>query len=481
MTSVRSVLAAPAGHLSPIALIYAALLVGALTLWPSLQSLVGYWNAVPDYSHGLLLAPVIVAWPFFIRRELAGYTPTPQPWALPLLAAALLCWLIALKGNSALGQQLLVPPVLWLVLCAVCGLPIALRMAAPLAWLYFAIPVWEYLVPLLQLMTVAVTEAFLRLLHIPAVIDGFHVTLPTGSFQVAEGCSGRRYFVMTLTVASLAGVIARLPLRRFVLLMVSSIVLALVANWLRVLIIILAGHLTHMQHYWVAVEHASLGWIIFAVLVVGLGLLVRRLSSPTDSIASAAVPAMTPASAASNVGVWKSAAPAAVILLLLATLFLRSLDAAPTSSPRLGDWPVVASHWQGPLPARSGWAPHYVGATEEARAAYRSGAATVEVYVNFYARQAPGAELIFYQNTVMPPAGQRWVVERQYRVGGHVTQREPVAQLLYGVRSLTRPVPSGVLAFAARCDDGDCDAASRALADFKNQYGRALLTLIPTH
>src|SRR5262249_57048531 len=131
-------------------------------------------------------------------------------------------------GNSALAQQLLIPPVMWLVVCAVCGHAIALRMAAPLAWLYFAIPVWEYLVPLLQLMTVSVTEVFLRLLHIPAVIDGFHVTLPTGSFQVAEGCSGRRYFVMTLTVTSLAGAIARLPWRRFALLMACAIALALI-------------------------------------------------------------------------------------------------------------------------------------------------------------------------------------------------------------------------------------------------------------
>ena len=473
--------AAPAERLSPIVLIYGVLLLGVLTLWPSLQSLASYWHAVPDYSHGMLLAPIIVVWPFLIRRELAAYTPAPQPWALPLLCAALLCWLVAFKGNSALAQQLLVPPVLWLAVCAVCGRPIALRLAVPFAWIYFAIPVWEYLVPLLQLMTVTVTQAILRLLDIPAVVDGFHVTLPTGSFQIAEGCSGRRYFVMTLTVASLAGVIARLPGRRFVLLMVSAVFMALVANWLRVLIIILAGHLTHMQHYWVTVEHASLGWIIFVVLVAGLGLLVRRLSAPVLSTAETAARAATPASAASAAGVWKATAPAAVILLLLATLLLRSLDAAPASSPRLGDWPVLASHWQGPLPATSAWVPHYVGTSQEARAAYRSGAATVEVYVNLYARQAPGAELVFYQNTVAAPAGERWVVESQFRVGGHVTQREPVAQLLYGVRSLTRPVPSGVLAFAARCGDGDCDAARRALADFKNQYSRALLTLIPTH
>ncbi len=464
-------------------MIYGVLVLGGLATWPSLQSLARYWYDIPDYSHGLLLAPIIALWPFLIRRELAGYTPTPQPWALPLLAVALLAWVVGFRGNSALGHQLLVPPILWLAVCVVCGRPLAMRVAAPLASLYFAIPVWEYLVPLLQYMTVGVTHVILRLLDIPAVVDGFHVTLPSGSFQIAEGCSGKRYFVMTLTITSLAGVLARLPWRRFVVLMVCAVVMALVANWVRVLIVILAGHLTHMRHYWVAVEHISLGWIIFAVLVVAIGLLVRRLTRPAGNVVSASEAAVrtTIPSATSDVGVWKSAAPAAVILLLLVTLLLRSLDAAPAASPRLGDWPVLASHWQGPLPAGSAWAPHYVGVSQEARAAYRSGVATVEVYVNLYARQAPGAELVFYQNTVAPPAGELWVVDSQFQIGGHVTQREPVAQLLYGVRSLTRPVPSGVLAFAARCDHGDCDAARRALADFKNQYGRALLTLIPTH
>jgi exosortase len=479
MTSVRSVLAAPVERLSPIAMIYGVLFLSALTLWPSVYSLARFWHDVPDYNHGMLLAPVIAVWPFFLRRELAAYTPAPQPWALPFLAAALFVWVVAFRGNSELGQQLLLPPVLWLAVCVVCGHALALRVAAPLAWLYFAIPIWEYLVPLLQLMTVAVTEAILKLLDIPAVIDGFRVTLPSGSFHVAEGCSGRRYFVVTLTVASLGGVIARLPPRRLMLLIASAIAMALVANWVRVLLIVLAGHVTHMQHYWVTVEHNSLGWIIFALLVVAIGLLVHRLSSPV--LATPPVREVSSARASADVGVWKVAAPAAVILLLLATHVLRSLDGAPASNARLGDWPVLASQWQGPLPANAAWVPHYVGPSQEARAAYRSGSTTIEVYVNLYAQQAPGAELIFYQNTLEPPAGARWIVESEYRIGGLVTARDPVAQLLYGVRSLTRPVPSGVLAFAVRCDDGDCDAASHALADFKNHYGRALLTLIPTH
>ena len=51
---------------------------------------------------------------------------------------------------------------------------------------------------------------------------------------------------------------------------------ALVTNWLRISIIVVAGHLTNMQHYLVSGEHYSFGWGMFAVAMAVFFLIVRR-------------------------------------------------------------------------------------------------------------------------------------------------------------------------------------------------------------
>ena len=46
-------------------------------------------------------------------------------------------------------------------------------------------------------------------------------------------------------------------------------VLSLLANWVRVYVIIEAGYLTNMQHYLVRVSHYWFGWGVFALALVG--------------------------------------------------------------------------------------------------------------------------------------------------------------------------------------------------------------------
>ena len=120
-------------------------------------------------------------------------------------------WLVAFKASVILGQQALAPLILWASIWSCCGTQTAHRFAAPIGYLCFAVPIWDAVAPALPTMTIAACQTALAWFHVPSVIHGSVVRVPEGSFRIAEECSGKRYFVSALALASIFAAIA--PLR----------------------------------------------------------------------------------------------------------------------------------------------------------------------------------------------------------------------------------------------------------------------------
>jgi EpsI family protein len=481
---------------APAWLLYATLVLGAAGMWPALGALVHTWRTMYDYHHGFLVGAVAVAWLIQSRRLVDSRSVRAVPMALPALAVAVLAWMVAYRANSDLLQQLLLPVVLQLAVLAALGWGVARVTLAPLAYLYFGIPVWEHLQPLLQWLTTWVAEHLLLLLGVPTTVDGHQVTIPAGTFSIVEGCSGKRYLLIALAFATVAAVMHELRRRETALLLAATILLALVTNWLRVVTVIYAGHVTDMQHYLVAVEHKTFGYLLFLPLLAMILLLARRLRRPD---ASAAVPGpSTERSVRSSPSTWAAAG-----LLLVAPLLLGSTGhTTAASSVILGPLPVLTGAWQGPLPANTQWQPIFVNAIAERRAAYASSAGRVEVHYNVYGAQSPGHELVYFGNSVAPEDGwsivsrsqafagspsitiardahgERWVIAQVLSVGGRLTSQPAIAQILYGTSALWRPVPSGSLAFAAACRP-ECAAAQDNVLEFWRRNGAHFVNLIP--
>src|SRR6516165_8644645 len=136
--------------------VFALLTVAIACTWPSWALLVHTWRVTADYEHGFALALLIAVW-IFIR---SGDLPASAKW-LSLAPAALLLvllleWLVAYRAASAIGQQVVLPLILCSAVWMAFGRPVAARFASPILCLYFAIPIWDLLVPVLQKMTVFV-------------------------------------------------------------------------------------------------------------------------------------------------------------------------------------------------------------------------------------------------------------------------------------------------------------------------------------
>jgi EpsI family protein len=455
------------------------------------------WEHGAEYEHGSAIIAIVAVWLVAVRGRIAAADIGARPLALPALAALLLLWLVAHRANSELMQQALMPPIILVAVLAAFGPGVARVVLLPIGYLYFAIPIWDQLIPALQSITTDVAESVLGALGVPVSIEGYHVTVPAGRFTIAEGCSGKRYLIVALAVAVAAGAMQRLRWPRFAALIAITVLSALVINWIRVIVIIYAGHVTQMQHYLVATEHFSFGYALFVPLLIAIVLAASRIgrgNSPPARVERSPA-AMRNAPIGGLAG---------CVALLAATAFAGASNGAVTDArPVLAALPILTGQWQGPLPEQAGWNPEFAGAVEERRAAYVMDRARIEIYVNVYGRQKQGAELINDRNSVAPTAAgwtvvrrlpgswqspasliaedaarRRWVIAYIYSSGARVTSSAALTQLHYGTRAILRPAPAGVIALAAPCAT-DCELAATHVSQFWNDHGRELAQIIP--
>ena len=160
---------------------------------------------------------------------------------------------------------------------AIYGWTIFKKAVVPLSLLLFALPIWDGLSPILQKLTLEMSYLMVKAVGIPVLKEGFHIIIPAGTFEVASSCSGFSYFMAAFPLAILYAVY-NFGNKKNVFLVVGVIVAAsIVANWIRVFIIIVAGQLTEMQHYFVTVEHFNLGWVVFGFMFISLVFFFKKV------------------------------------------------------------------------------------------------------------------------------------------------------------------------------------------------------------
>ena len=478
--------------------------IAAVSIWPTWPYFHDLWVHTTDYSHGYLVAGFALVWFSYCCLNLGRIGIRPSVAGTWVLASVLVAWLVTYKASIILGEETLVPLILWASLWSTFGTQTARRFAAPIGYLYFAVPIWDIVAPVLQQMTIAACQTALGWLQVPALIHDSLVRIPEGSFRIAEACSGKRYFVSALGLAGSFVAIAPLRGARAVCFVAIAAGLSLVANWIRVFTVIYAGHATNMTSYLVAKEHGTFGWGIYFVVLVLVWWVGTRLERRQSSTSQTTMPA-GPAPEARQDPRRGALAYCGVALLCLTFAAVLYARATFTVNPQAAlALPVPrGAGWRGPLPPDTQWAPTFVGASPQTRGQYRFGQIPVEVFIARYAQQAQGAKLISSSNSVLGeswltlrtgrltartsaaaiPArailaeaagGQRWVVSFVYKVAGVVTGSDALAQLIYGTRSWTAPAPAEVLAVAVKCSSS-CEAAETAVTALWRTLGNQLL------
>ena len=258
--------------------------VWVLAFLPTWSQWARVWWTSPSYDFGLALA-ALTLWALVVTRH--GLQPRPEiRWIGPLAAISLL-WMFTWLAGIAAAQQLAVVGWGLVALCALYGWAAARRILPAIAWLAFASEIWEHLSVPLQALVVRVVPPVMAVLGLPSVVSGNRIQIPAGIFIVEEGCSGVKYLIALLAFVCVLLYLQRYRWRARVLLVVTAIGMALLANWFRVCVLIAVGQATHMQHPMLR-SHALFGWIVFAVALIPVVMLARRFGEPVEPVPAAA-------------------------------------------------------------------------------------------------------------------------------------------------------------------------------------------------
>ena len=353
-------------------------------LWPSFESMVGIWSRSDTFAHGYLIFPAVL-WLIW-RRRFDCLVLQPRPW-WPALAGLLLllpAWLVVRLAHVSAAEHFAIVALLVLLVPLIFGRAVAMRLLFPLSFSFFAVPFGEFLLPVLMNSTADFTVAALRATGIPVYREGLEFVIPSGHWSVVEACSGIRYLIASFMVGTLFAYINyRSAWRRGIFVLVSLVV-PLIANWLRAYMIVMIGHLSGNELA-TGVDHIIYGWVFFGLVMMLLYMVgIRYVDAPLVE-ARPAVPTQVDAARSP----WLQTA-LAFMLLAAPAGWARHVEHLAGSAVAV-DLPPLSLQAQGWArmegAAIAGWKPAYGGASAEQQSCYSKDGRSFCVWVMFFRGQ----------------------------------------------------------------------------------------------
>ncbi|WP_405230000.1 exosortase C-terminal domain/associated protein EpsI [Lentisalinibacter sediminis] len=486
----------------------AVLGVAIVAFWPTVFGLWQKWTNDPStYGHGPLVSLISGALLVLRASQLRiGGAFSSTSWLL--LTATLTLSVMAWAAQASLVQVVaafLLPLVLLGaggVLYGVSGLK---RLTIPALYLWFAVPFWFLFNYPLQRLTIVIASVALQALGIPVVIEGAMVHLPNGSFEIASGCAGLNFFVVAFAIAMLYGYLFLSNRTSSLVFIALAIVASVVANWIRVVTVIIVGYLTDMQHYLVAVDHYYFGWLIFVLVfspLLYIGLRLERHTGRADTSNTA------PASANNSSSKTLRRVMAALGAIALVPGISSAVIMDRPESVRLqrlsfeSDISLLGK-------AEISWFTSFAGASDEIKRSVQRNHVPLDVYRVVYTRQEQGRELVSQENSLFDST--KWqsrpeeynviddvqglksirvlrlelegrnhhrsgIVLYWYFVGAHTTIRPWEVKARELIAKITSGAPSGLIAIRYTCIE-DCHVYELEAKEFIRENAQILMAL----
>lgn len=371
--------------------------------WETLGGMVEIWQRSETYTHGFVV-PLISIWLIWQKRDtLAKMAPRPFLWPALIVGVVSLAWLIGeLTAINVLTQFSSVAIIVFAA-TALLGPQIAKELAFPLGFLFFAVPIGEFLLPNLMEWTADFTVSALRLSNIPVYREGQNFVIPSGNWSVVEACSGIRYLIASVTVGTLYAYLTYASLKRRLIFILVSFFVPLVANWLRAYAIVMLGHLSG-NTVAVGVDHLIYGWIFFGVVIaIMFAIGSRWAETPAESVVAKANSSVLPVDDKLR---WWKILP--LILAIIAGPLLVPLLHRPVSDSEVRlSFPTEVSGWLADQ-VTIDWKPRFVKPSGEYQAIFTKDEQQVGLYVAYYRNQGQGQKLVASTNVLVMTNDLDW-------------------------------------------------------------------------
>ena len=395
----------PLQRVLPALLLLATLLA---LFYDTVAAMVGIWMRSDTYAHATLVPPIALWLVWRRRAHLAQLQPRAVPWMLLPVAAACLLWLLGELAGVNSATQFAVVALVVLLVPAVFGFAVSREILFPLMFLFFAVPIGEFLVPYMMEWTADFTVAALTLSGVPVYREGLQFVIPSGNWSVVEACSGVRYLIATFMVGSLFAYLNYQSNKRRAIFILASIGLAIVANWLRAYMIVMLGHLSGNKLA-VGADHLVYGWVFFGVIILVMFMVGARWSEP-DKPAPATLSMQAATAARSGSQTWIVTVGVLGLLLATQALIWRLDRPSGNGAPVLALPAVLPGDWVSGGAPLADWKPDYQRPSVVAQNVYRSGDKAVAVWVAYYRDQNYERKLVTSTNLLVTHDSVDWAV-----------------------------------------------------------------------
>ncbi len=397
------------GRLILIALIA---VVGILAIYhQTTWSMVSVWYRSETYAHGFLILPFTIYMIWNKRHYLATLQYQPNLWALLVFFVLGLGWVVAaLASVQVLAQYILVAMVPAAV-CAILGHHFFMAAAFPLAYLFFAVPFGEVLIPPLIDFTANFTVSALRLSGIPVYREGTFFSIPSGNWSVVEACSGLRYLIASMTLGTFYAYLTYHSLKRRFIFIVLSIIIPIIANGIRAYLIVMTGHLSDMRLA-TGADHLVYGWFFFGIVMLLLFWIGSLWREDNESSVVKINPCPKNRIAIHDGILFKKTILMAGTVLFIAFIWPSYVvylekKAEHDRDPKI-EIPITSSTWSVHTHPVSDWEPVYVGTPARFQQSYQYADHLISLYITSYYNQQQGNELINAGNFLVQENGADW-------------------------------------------------------------------------
>ena len=374
----------------------------------TVSAMVTIWSRSGTFAHCYVVPPIVLWLVWRRREELALLTPRPSMIVLFPIAGVAFLWLLGdlVAVNSI--TQLAVVAMLVLAVPAVLGMAVARAITFPLAFLFFAVPIGEFLMPQLMDWTANITIVALRLTGIPVYREGMLFVIPSGTWSVVGACSGVRYLIASLTVGTLFAYLNYHSTKRRIYFILVSILVPIVANWIRAYLTVLLGHLSG-NRLAVGFDHIIYGWVFFGIVIMVMFAIGARWSEPEQATATVDPSSLMGAAAQSAAKLWITTACLALLVASPVASKWMITRGVAANVPGLVAPGVLAADWRvTDHQGLTGFKPNFENPTAEINRSYRNAEQVVGLYLGYYRDQNYSRKLVSSNNVLVSSEDPAW-------------------------------------------------------------------------
>jgi len=271
------------------------------------------WGQQQELSHSYFI-PIISLYLIWINREAVRASfGGPSLSSVFIFAGAIGLLLLGQLTSIFLFQHLGLVVAIAGLIAGIGGLSLLRTTAAPVAFLFFAVPPPYWVITVLswkfQQMSSFLGVQAVEAMGIPVHLSGNIIDLGDYKLQVAEACSGLRYLFPFLSLGVMSAYMYSGALWQRLLIVAATVPITIAMNSMRIAVTAALVDAYGTEHAEGAL-HFFEGWVVFVFCLIALFALITllaRISSPRinplDALTTPDLPTNVPKGAGSSLSV----------------------------------------------------------------------------------------------------------------------------------------------------------------------------------